>query len=46
MSTSLVQVELPVKPPFALTQAQTILRHMVLDSVVHPLQAQLCKSAR
>jgi hypothetical protein len=34
MSTSLVQVELPpVEPPFALTQAQTILRKMVLDSV-------------
>jgi hypothetical protein len=34
MSTSLVQIELPpVGPPFALTQAQTILRQMVLDSV-------------
>jgi integrase len=34
MSTFLIQVELPaVKPPFALTQAQSILRKMVLDSV-------------
>lgn len=34
MSTSLFQIELsPVEPPFALTQAQTILRQMVLDSV-------------
>lgn len=34
MSTSLVQVELPpVEPPFALTQTQTLLRQMVLDSV-------------
>jgi hypothetical protein len=30
MSTSLIQVELP---PFGLTQAQAILRLMVLDSV-------------
>jgi len=34
MSTSLVPVSLPPeKSPFALTQAQTILRKMVLDSV-------------
>jgi integrase len=34
MSTSLVHVEQPpVEPPFALTQAQAILRKMVLDSV-------------
>ncbi|MCU1226721.1 MAG: recombinase XerD [Edaphobacter sp.] len=34
MSTSLIQVELPpAEPPFALTQAQAVLRQMVLDSV-------------
>jgi integrase len=34
MSTSLIQVELPPKePPIALTQAQALLRQMVLDSV-------------
>jgi hypothetical protein len=34
MSTSLAQVELPpAEPPFALSQAQSILRQMVLDSV-------------
>jgi integrase len=34
MSTSLVHVELPVEePPYALTQAQAMLRQMVLDTV-------------
>jgi hypothetical protein len=34
MSTSLIQLEpLPTQPQFALTQAQTMLRQMVLDSV-------------
>jgi hypothetical protein len=34
MSTSIVRVNLPSgEPPFPLTQAQTILRQMVLDSV-------------
>jgi integrase len=34
MSTSLIHVELPpAEPPFALTQAQAVLRQMVLDSV-------------
>ena len=35
MSTALIQVEPPAaEPPFALSPAQTILRKMVLDSVV------------
>ena len=34
MSTSLIQVELPPKePPIALTQAQALLRQMVLDAL-------------
>jgi len=33
MSTSLVQVDPPPEPPFALTQVQAKLRQMVLDSV-------------
>jgi hypothetical protein len=34
MSTSIIQVELPPKePPIALTQAQALLRQMVLDAL-------------